>query len=139
MESYERIILSVTILDLKLNWYVSSLLQGTGKQDKKDGVHERVLSATFADLPGPQLKWEKMAPAPVPRLDGAAIQIKDLLYVFAGYGTINDVRILTLPLMFWLVYSLPKLCLTIFDGLPILHDCFYQFSCVITFTKLIII
>ncbi|XP_022868218.1 kelch repeat-containing protein At3g27220-like, partial [Olea europaea var. sylvestris] len=72
--------------------YVSSLLQGTGKQDKKDGVHERVLSATFADLPGPQLKWEKMAPAPVPRLDGAAIQIKDLLYVFAGYGTINDVH-----------------------------------------------
>lgn len=36
-----------------------------------------------------------MANAPVPRLDGAAIQIKNLLYVFAGYGTIDYVRILT--------------------------------------------
>ncbi|KAG0489276.1 hypothetical protein HPP92_008087 [Vanilla planifolia] len=26
-----------------------------------------------------------MAEAPVPRLDGAAVQIKNLLYVFAGY------------------------------------------------------
>ncbi|TXG69508.1 hypothetical protein EZV62_004443 [Acer yangbiense] len=52
----------------------------------------RVLSATFQDLPGPELKWEKMATAPVPRLDGAAIQIKDLLYVFAGYGTIDYVH-----------------------------------------------
>lgn len=34
-----------------------------------------------------------MATAPVPRLDGAAIQIKNLLYVFAGYGTIDYVRI----------------------------------------------
>lgn len=34
-----------------------------------------------------------MAAAPVPRLDGAAIQIKNLLYVFAGYGTIDYVRI----------------------------------------------
>jgi hypothetical protein len=57
-----------------------------------DGVHDRSLSATFADLPAPELKWEKMANAPVPRLDGAAIQIKDLLYVFAGYGTIDFVR-----------------------------------------------
>ena len=57
-----------------------------------DGVHDRSLSATFADLPAPELKWEKMASAPVPRLDGAAIQIKDLLYVFAGYGTIDLVR-----------------------------------------------
>ncbi|KAG6758727.1 hypothetical protein POTOM_039087 [Populus tomentosa] len=57
-----------------------------------DGVHDRSLSATFADLPAPELKWEKMASAPVPRLDGAAIQIKDLLYVFAGYGTIDLVH-----------------------------------------------
>ena len=56
---------------------------------------QRVLSATFADLPAPELEWEKMATAPVPRLDGAAIQIKNLLYVFAGYGTIDYVRILT--------------------------------------------
>lgn len=40
-------------------------------------------------MPGPELKWEKMEAAPVPRLDGAAIQIKNLLFVFAGYGTID--------------------------------------------------
>lgn len=51
----------------------------------------KVLNATFADLPAPQLEWEEMAEAPVPRLDGAAIQIKNLLYVFAGYGSINYV------------------------------------------------
>lgn len=49
----------------------------------------RLLSATFADLPAPQLEWEKMATSPVPRLDGAALQINDLLFVFAGYGTID--------------------------------------------------
>lgn len=52
----------------------------------------RILSATFADLPAPQLNWEKMATSPVPRLDGAALQINDLLFVFAGYGTIDHVR-----------------------------------------------
>ena len=50
------------------------------------------ISATFADLRAPELQWEQMAEAPVPRLDGAAIQIKNLLFVFAGYGTINYVR-----------------------------------------------
>jgi hypothetical protein len=50
------------------------------------------ISATFADLAAPELQWEQMAEAPVPRLDGAAIQIKNLLFVFAGYGTINYVR-----------------------------------------------
>ncbi|KAM0939874.1 putative kelch-type beta propeller [Dioscorea sansibarensis] len=49
-------------------------------------------NATFSDLPAPQLKWEEMAEAPVPRLDGAAMQIKNLLYVFAGYGTIDYVH-----------------------------------------------
>lgn len=33
-----------------------------------------------------------MVASPVPRLDGAAIQIRDLLYVFAGYGTIDLVH-----------------------------------------------
>ncbi|KAI5336464.1 hypothetical protein L3X38_015731 [Prunus dulcis] len=33
-----------------------------------------------------------MAAAPVARLDGAAIQIKNLLFVFAGYGTIDYVH-----------------------------------------------
>ncbi|KAL8043692.1 hypothetical protein ABFX02_08G001400 [Erythranthe guttata] len=53
---------------------------------------ERVLSATFADLPAPELEWEQMPSAPVPRLDGSAIQIKDLLYVFCGYGTLDYVH-----------------------------------------------
>lgn len=50
------------------------------------------MKATFADLPALELQWEEMSPAPVPRLDGAAIQIKNLLYVFAGYGTIDFVH-----------------------------------------------
>lgn len=57
-----------------------------------DPVSGRILSAAYADLPAPELKWEKRAAAPVPRLDGAAIQINNLLYVFAGYGTIDRVR-----------------------------------------------
>lgn len=61
-------------------------------KDKKHRVPERFLSATFADLPAPDLQWEEMPPAPVPRLDGAAIQIKNLLYVFAGYGTLEYVH-----------------------------------------------
>ncbi|WOL14349.1 kelch repeat-containing protein [Canna indica] len=60
-------------------------------KDKKI-LTSKELNATFADIPAPQLQWEEMAEAPVPRLDGAAIQIKNLLYVFAGYGTINYVH-----------------------------------------------
>uniref|UniRef100_M4EFG7 Uncharacterized protein n=1 Tax=Brassica campestris TaxID=3711 RepID=M4EFG7_BRACM len=62
------------------------------KQKEEDKAEERKLSATFQDLDAPQLQWEKMAAAPVPRLDGAAIQIMNLLYVFSGYGNINLVR-----------------------------------------------
>ncbi|KAG9141048.1 hypothetical protein Leryth_012625 [Lithospermum erythrorhizon] len=65
------------------------------KEDKKkkDGIDKkRVLADNFADLDAPVLNWEKMANAPVPRLDGAAIQIKDQLFVFAGYGTIDYVH-----------------------------------------------
>ncbi|KAG2725791.1 hypothetical protein I3760_01G082900 [Carya illinoinensis] len=65
---------------------------GAAVVKSKDAGSGRVLSATFADLPAPGLNWEKMAAAPVPRLDGAAIQIKNLLYVFAGYGTIDSVH-----------------------------------------------
>ncbi|KAG0502276.1 hypothetical protein HPP92_002348 [Vanilla planifolia] len=50
------------------------------------------LNKTFADLPAPHLEWEEMPSAPVPRLDGASVQIKNLLYVFAGYGTIDFVH-----------------------------------------------
>ncbi|XP_059644611.1 kelch repeat-containing protein At3g27220-like [Cornus florida] len=58
----------------------------------KNRVRERLLSATYADLPAPELQWEEMAPAPVPRLDGSAVQIKNLLYVFSGYGTLDYVH-----------------------------------------------
>lgn len=40
---------------------------------------------------GPELVWEEVAEAPVGRLDGAAVQIGHLLYVFAGYATIDEV------------------------------------------------
>ena len=69
------------------------------------------INATFADLPAPELKWEEMAEAPVVRLDGAAIQIKNRLYVFAGYGTINHVR--NLLDTSYIVLYLDALCLNI--------------------------
>nr|XP_043627882.1 kelch repeat-containing protein At3g27220-like isoform X2 [Erigeron canadensis] len=88
------------IADLQLIPYYSSpapntkeVVQGVSVDNKKDGIHAgRLLSKTFADLPGPQLHWDKMADSPVPRLDGAAIQINDQLFVFAGYGTIDLVH-----------------------------------------------
>ncbi|KAJ6821219.1 pentatricopeptide repeat-containing protein, chloroplastic [Iris pallida] len=58
----------------------------------KEALVSKGLNATFADIPAPQLEWEKMAEAPVPRLDGAALQIKDQLFVFAGYRTIDEVH-----------------------------------------------
>ena len=72
---------------------IIALLQKLDVEDKKNRTLGRVLSATFADLPAPELKWEEMPPAPVPRLDGASIQIKNLLYVFAGYANLDHVRI----------------------------------------------
>jgi hypothetical protein len=57
----------------------------------KKKVSERFLSATFADLPAPQLNWEQMPPAPVPRLDGYSIQIDNLFYVFCGYANLDHV------------------------------------------------
>lgn len=57
-------------------------------------VDEVEISATFADLEAPELEWEQMPSAPVPRLDGSAVQIEDLLYVFCGYGTLDYVKIL---------------------------------------------
>lgn len=53
-----------------------------------------LLNATYFDLPAPSLEWEEMPEAPVPRLDGFSVQIENLFYVFAGYGTIDFVRIL---------------------------------------------
>ncbi|KAI7984807.1 Kelch repeat-containing protein [Camellia lanceoleosa] len=91
---------SSSSLSISSNWPIQNsdkfvllpLHNTTKSKGNKDTVPERFLSATFADLPGPELEWEKMATAPVPRLDGAAIQIKNLLYVFAGYGTIDTVH-----------------------------------------------
>ncbi|KAM0959354.1 hypothetical protein TB2_024144 [Malus domestica] len=48
---------------------------------KNDTAPGSVSSATYADLPGPELKGESMAEAAMPRLDRAAIQIKNLLFV----------------------------------------------------------
>ncbi|KAL5991133.1 hypothetical protein ACLOJK_012039 [Asimina triloba] len=54
--------------------------------------HLIITNTTFGDLPGPELQWEEMEEAPVPRLDGASIQIGDLFYVFAGFGNLDHVR-----------------------------------------------
>lgn len=61
------------------------------EQKKKNSV--RLLADAYADLPAPQLVWEKMKTSPVPRLDGAAIQIRNLFFVFAGYADINTVTL----------------------------------------------
>ncbi|VVB14208.1 unnamed protein product [Arabis nemorensis] len=70
----------------------SDIVRKRSKQlnDTKD--HVRLLSATFADLPAPELQWEQMPSAPVPRLDGYSVQIKNLLYVFSGYGSLDYVH-----------------------------------------------
>ncbi|RWW60161.1 hypothetical protein BHE74_00032865 [Ensete ventricosum] len=83
---------------LLLRYYQS---EGNSKGIK---LSVKVLNATFADIPAPQLEWEEMPEAPVSRLDGAAIQIKDLFYVFAGYGTIDYVRILKFFMPFFLFF-----------------------------------
>ncbi|KAF3633137.1 Kelch repeat-containing protein [Capsicum annuum] len=59
------------------------------KEEKSNKKGERILSATFADLAAPLLNWEKMATSPVPRLDGAAIQINDLLFVHSHVDIYN--------------------------------------------------
>ncbi|KAJ4729410.1 Kelch repeat-containing protein [Melia azedarach] len=61
-------------------------------KDKKDQVPQRSLSATFADLPAPDLEWQQMPSAPVPRLDGASIQIENIFYVFSGYASLDHVH-----------------------------------------------
>ncbi|KAJ4772378.1 Kelch repeat-containing protein [Rhynchospora pubera] len=50
------------------------------------------LNATYADIQAPHWEWEQMPEAPVPRLDGFAIQLHNLFYVFAGYGSIDHVH-----------------------------------------------
>lgn len=62
------------------------------KDEKLKGVANKELTGTFADLPAPELEWEQMPTCPVPRLDGYSVQIKNILYVFVGYGTIDYVH-----------------------------------------------
>ncbi|XP_068668891.1 kelch repeat-containing protein At3g27220-like [Aristolochia californica] len=89
---------SSSYLSVTSNWSVEkSVKQVITMTEKIGDAKEKKVppggpNATFADLPAPLLDWEEMAPAPVPRLDGAAIQIKNLLYVFAGYSTIDSVH-----------------------------------------------
>ncbi|KAL1209787.1 Kelch repeat-containing protein [Cardamine amara subsp. amara] len=66
------------------------IVQKRSKQSNDTKV--RFLSATFADLPAPELQWEQLQSAPVPRLDGYSVQIKNLLYVFSGYGSLDYVH-----------------------------------------------
>lgn len=49
-------------------------------------------NATYADIPAPTLEWEEMPAAPVGRLDGYSAQIGNLLYVFAGFASLDHVR-----------------------------------------------
>ncbi|KAK9104193.1 hypothetical protein Scep_021037 [Stephania cephalantha] len=72
------------------NWVV--VKQERLVEKRRDPVRDRNLPATFMDLNATELQWEEMASAPVARLDGAAVQIGDLLYVFAGYRTIDYVN-----------------------------------------------
>ncbi|KAG2264231.1 hypothetical protein Bca4012_078668 [Brassica carinata] len=69
----------------------SRIIQKRSKQSNET-KDVRLLSATFADLPAPELQWEQMQSAPVPRLDGYSVQIKNLLYVFSGYGSLDYVH-----------------------------------------------
>lgn len=69
-------------------------LYSVKKKKEKKAVNRELmnLNATYADMPAPHWDWEEMPDAPVPRLDGFSIQLENLLYVFAGYGSIDHVR-----------------------------------------------
>jgi hypothetical protein len=71
-------------------------VQGVERRRKKGNTAKpvEILNATYADLPAPRWDWEEMPAAPVPRLDGASVQIGDLLYVAAGYESLDHVSTL---------------------------------------------
>lgn len=79
---------------------VSIFLQDKDDEIPKVKVPTRLLPATFADLPAPKMEWEQMPTAPVPRLDGYSIQIKNLFYVFCGFGNLDHVGVSHLCLFF---------------------------------------
>ncbi|KAG7023896.1 Kelch repeat-containing protein, partial [Cucurbita argyrosperma subsp. argyrosperma] len=96
--------LSSSYFSISSNWAIrrpevlvvpdSSTDNVTTRVDEKQVDSRRFLPGTYFDLPAPDLEWEEMPSAPVPRLDGAAIQIKNIFYVFAGYGTIDYLYII---------------------------------------------
>lgn len=73
---------------------ISPGVQGVERRRKKGNTAKpvEILNATYADLPAPRWDWEEMPAAPVPRLDGASVQIGDLLYVVAGYQSLDHVH-----------------------------------------------
>ncbi|KAG4927207.1 hypothetical protein JHK84_052865 [Glycine max] len=81
----------VLILKLAATPHNSNNKGKDGKIAQRMGP-QRFLSATFADLPAPEWQWEQMPSAPVPRLDGYSIQIKNTFYVFAGYAHLDHVH-----------------------------------------------
>lgn len=92
-------------LSITSNWldipYNTTITPPPHKQHVvKNKTPQRFLSATFADLPAPQWNWEQMDSAPVPRLDGYAIQIQNLFYVFSGYANLDHVSIIFLSLLY---------------------------------------
>lgn len=83
---------SSTSLSIASNWIVDNPNTTTITPPQPPLEVKRFLSATFADLPAPQWNWEQMPSAPVPRLDGYAIQILNLFYVFSGYANLDHVH-----------------------------------------------
>ncbi|ERN13652.1 kelch repeat-containing protein At3g27220 isoform X1 [Amborella trichopoda] len=71
---------------------VIPLIETKNFNNNKAPIAREKKNSTPEDLSVPLLEWEEMVQAPVPRLDGAAIQIGNLLYVLAGYGTIDYVH-----------------------------------------------
>ncbi|CAN4079125.1 unnamed protein product [Withania somnifera] len=70
----------------------SPKVRDVGGGSNRDRYPQRALAMTYADLPAPELQWEHMPSAPVPRLDGYSVQINDSLYVFAGYANLDHVH-----------------------------------------------
>ncbi|KAJ0525005.1 putative kelch-type beta propeller [Helianthus annuus] len=84
---------SAAFTSIHYNWVRQKNDLISSFKDAKDKIPERLLSGTFADLPARKTEWEEMAPAPVPRLDGASIQINELFYVFSGYRNLDHLSI----------------------------------------------
>lgn len=73
-----------------------SLLSNWPRPSSSPALHQSKQSILVTQVPreedSPVLEWQEMSPAPVDRLDGAAIQIGNLFYVFAGYQNIDQVH-----------------------------------------------